>query len=69
MQADVIMQNPFTAIMSVKQPMAKENTSVMLVMKMATDDSDIASTIRRFSISWLLPETVKPCDMYNTPKK
>jgi hypothetical protein len=46
MHAEVIMQNPRTAKISVEEPTAKEMTSVMEVMKMATADSDIASIIR-----------------------
>lgn len=42
--------------MSVKLPMANENTSVIEVMKMATDDSDIASTMRFFSTASELPK-------------
>lgn len=55
MQAEVIAQNPLTAIISVQQPIAKENTSVILVIKIATADSDIASTIRSFKTSCVFP--------------
>jgi hypothetical protein len=56
MHAEVIIQKPRTARMSVKQPIANEKTSVTDVMKMATEDSLIASTIRRFRTSFDLPE-------------
>ena len=55
MHADVIIQNPRTAKISVQHPMANEKTSVMEVMKMATEASDMASTIRSFKTSLDLP--------------
>lgn len=55
MQAAVIIQKPRTAKMSVKQPTENESTSVMLVMKIATEDSDIAATMRAFKTSLDFP--------------
>lgn len=57
MQAEVIIQNPLTAKMSVQQPTANDRTSVMLVMNIATDDSDIAATILAFRASLVFPKT------------
>lgn len=58
MQAEVIIQKPRTAKMSVKQPIANDNTSVILVINIGTADSDMASTIRSFKIFLLLPKKV-----------
>jgi hypothetical protein len=56
MHADVIIQKPRTAKMSVKQPTANDNTSVILVINIATEDSDNAATIRAFRASFVLPK-------------
>lgn len=51
MHAEVIAQNPRTAIISVKQPMANDKTSVKLVINMATADSDNVLIIRAFRVA------------------